>query len=179
MSVFLCLYLFVFLSICPQLFGLYMVKLAVALTLIGGVAQVSPSGTRIRGESRVQRLLSLSFLLFFRLGFYASTSTVFPSPSNVFFVWFLSLPLRSASGRRSWHRQIPVAPVCVFRRVFFIFISRVVLFESFFRVWRRYAAKISSRAVMTTGIGTTSAGLTVSVVKVRNSEGLFFVCSPV
>ena len=40
-------------SICPQVFGLYLVKLAVALTLIGGVQRVSKSGTRVRGESHL------------------------------------------------------------------------------------------------------------------------------
>lgn len=40
-------------SICPQVFGLYLVKLAVALTLIGGVQKISKSGTRVRGESHM------------------------------------------------------------------------------------------------------------------------------
>ncbi len=33
-----------------KVFGLYIVKLSVALVLIGGVAKVEESGTRIRGE---------------------------------------------------------------------------------------------------------------------------------
>ena len=33
-----------------QTFGLYIVKLALALSLIGGVARHDPSGMRIRGE---------------------------------------------------------------------------------------------------------------------------------
>lgn len=37
-------------SICPQIFGLAQVKLAVALSLIGGVARQHPDGTRTRGE---------------------------------------------------------------------------------------------------------------------------------
>lgn len=40
-------------SICPQVFGLYLVKLAVALTLIGGIQRVSKSGTKVRGESHM------------------------------------------------------------------------------------------------------------------------------
>ena len=40
-------------SMCPQVFGLYLVKLAVALTLIGGVQRVSKTGTRVRGESHM------------------------------------------------------------------------------------------------------------------------------
>jgi DNA helicase MCM9 len=39
-------------SMCPQLYGLYLVKLAVAMTLIGGVSTVTNS-TRIRGESHM------------------------------------------------------------------------------------------------------------------------------
>ncbi|KAK8320159.1 hypothetical protein E1A91_A12G016700v1 [Gossypium mustelinum] len=40
-------------GICPQVFGLFTVKLAVALTLIGGVQHVDASGTKIRGESHL------------------------------------------------------------------------------------------------------------------------------
>mgnify|MGYP001144589328 FL=1 len=39
-------------SICPQTFGLYLVKLACALTVIGGVP-MEKSSTRIRGESHL------------------------------------------------------------------------------------------------------------------------------
>lgn len=39
-------------SMCPQLYGLYKVKQAVALTLIGGVAMIK-NGTRVRGESHL------------------------------------------------------------------------------------------------------------------------------
>ncbi|XP_021893048.1 probable DNA helicase MCM9 [Carica papaya] len=40
-------------GICPQIFGLFTVKLAVALTLIGGVQHVDASGTKVRGESHL------------------------------------------------------------------------------------------------------------------------------
>ncbi|KAF4532670.1 hypothetical protein B566_EDAN002905 [Ephemera danica] len=41
-------------SICPQVFGLYVVKLAIASVLAGGVAQQQVSGgTRVRGESHL------------------------------------------------------------------------------------------------------------------------------
>lgn len=40
-------------SFCPQVFGLYIVKLAVALVLIGGVQRTKENGTRIRGESHL------------------------------------------------------------------------------------------------------------------------------
>ena len=37
-------------GICMQTFGMYVVKLAVALALIGGVPRIDPSGMRTRGE---------------------------------------------------------------------------------------------------------------------------------
>eukprot|EP00112_Aurelia_sp_Birch-Aquarium-sp1_P008185 Seg1899.4 transcript_id=Seg1899.4/GoldUCD/mRNA.D3Y31 product="DNA helicase MCM9" protein_id=Seg1899.4/GoldUCD/D3Y31 len=40
-------------SLCPQIFGLYLVKLSVALTLIGGIQRISKSGTKVRGESHL------------------------------------------------------------------------------------------------------------------------------
>ncbi len=83
-------------SVCPQLYGLYMVKLAVLMTLIGGVAHTDPSGTRTRGESHM---------------------LLIGDPGT---------------GK-----------------------SQML----------RYGAKLSARSVTTTGIGTTSAGLTVSVVR--------------
>ncbi|PKU35418.1 dna helicase mcm9 isoform x2 [Limosa lapponica baueri] len=36
-------------SLCPQVFGLYLVKLAVAMVLAGGVQRTDATGTRIRG----------------------------------------------------------------------------------------------------------------------------------
>jgi len=36
-------------SLCPQVFGLYLVKLAVAMVLAGGVQRIDATGTRIRG----------------------------------------------------------------------------------------------------------------------------------
>jgi hypothetical protein len=40
-------------SVCPQVFGLYLVKLTVLTVLVGGVPRVDASGTRIRGESHL------------------------------------------------------------------------------------------------------------------------------
>lgn len=37
-------------SICPQIYGLFLVKLAVALTLIGGCPRQDDAGAHIRGE---------------------------------------------------------------------------------------------------------------------------------
>ncbi|XP_061603121.1 DNA helicase MCM9 isoform X2 [Cololabis saira] len=38
------------LSFCPQVYGMYVVKLAVAMVLAGGVQRIDSSGTKIRGE---------------------------------------------------------------------------------------------------------------------------------
>lgn len=39
----------ILLSLCPQVFGMYVVKLAVAMVLAGGVQRTDSSGTKIRG----------------------------------------------------------------------------------------------------------------------------------
>ncbi|EFC43100.1 predicted protein, partial [Naegleria gruberi] len=82
-------------SMCPQLFGLYFVKLAVALTIIGGVP-MKKNNTRIRGESHL---------------------LIVGDPGT---------------GKSQF---------------------------------LKYASKLSPRYVMTNGIGTTSAGLTVMASK--------------
>ncbi|CAN4107941.1 unnamed protein product [Withania somnifera] len=83
-------------GICPQVFGLFTVKLAVALTLIGGVQHVDASGTKVRGESH------------------------------------LLLIGDPGTGKSQF---------------------------------LKFAAKLSNRFVITTGLGSTSAGLTVTAVK--------------
>jgi len=83
-------------SFCPQVFGLYIVKLAVSLALIGGVQRIKDAGTRIRGESH------------------------------------LLLVGDPGTGKSQF---------------------------------LKYAAKLMPRSVLTTGIGSTSAGLTVTAVK--------------
>ncbi|XP_034555269.1 DNA helicase MCM9 [Notolabrus celidotus] len=40
----------ILLSLCPQVFGMYVVKLAVAMVLAGGVQRIDSSGTKTRGE---------------------------------------------------------------------------------------------------------------------------------
>ncbi|KAK3249602.1 DNA helicase mcm9 [Cymbomonas tetramitiformis] len=83
-------------SICPQIYGLGLVKLAVALMLIGGVSRTDPQGTRTRGQVH------------------------------------LLLVGDPGTGKSQF---------------------------------MRYATKLANRAVVTTGRGSSSAGLTAAAVK--------------
>lgn len=40
-------------SICPEVYGMYLVKLIMAMSLIGGVTRNDPCGTKVRGESHL------------------------------------------------------------------------------------------------------------------------------
>ena len=115
-------------SVCPQLQGLCMVKLALMLMLIGGEQQISKSGSQTRAE--------LHMLLVGDPGTGKS----------------------SASGQyqNSLHCSQGASNIFV-KSFFFLCVGKSQLMQ--------YAAKLSPRAVVSSGRGSSSAGLTVTAIK--------------
>ena len=111
-------------SVCPQIYGMHLVKLAVALVLIGGVQKVEKNGLKVRGESHL--------LLVGDPGV---------TPYIPLHIRFNCDILHSGTGKSQF---------------------------------LKYAAKLSPRSVLTTGIGTTSAGLTVAAVKDQSTVTRFY-----
>ncbi|XP_023246254.1 DNA helicase MCM9-like [Copidosoma floridanum] len=91
---------FILTSVCPQLYGMYSLKLALAVILCGGVSKTTKSGTRVRGDSH------------------------------------LLLCGDPGTGK-----------------------SQIL----------RTAARLAARSILTTGVGTTAAGLTAAAIK--DSDG--------
>ena len=98
-------------SICPQIYGMYFIKLAVMLVLVGGVPKIDRSGVKVRGDSHLLLVGDPGNFTSFVLDFHF----VFPGTGKSQFL--------------------------------------------------RFAARVASRSIHTTGIGSTNAGLTVSAVK--------------
>jgi DNA helicase MCM9 len=119
-------------QMCPSLSGMYLVKLATLLTLIGGVGHTDSSGMRVRGESHM--------LLVGDAG--VGKSQVLRYAAKL-------------SPRRMWAWRRDLACMGSPRRP---------------ALPHRYAAKLSPRSVLTTGIGSTAAGLTCTAVKDTSGE---------
>ena len=56
-------------SFCPQVYGLYAVKLAVSVVLCGGLERIDQTGTKIRGEPHMVRIFSDVTLVFTTIPF--------------------------------------------------------------------------------------------------------------
>ena len=117
-------------SLCPQIYGLFFVKLSMLLMLIGGLQRMDDSGTSIRGE--VHMLIVGD----------PGTGALGLQHQN----------LANMSPTMSARRH---GSDCLLTCIWLAGKSQFL----------KYAAKLSPRAVLTSGKGSSAAGLTATAVK--------------
>lgn len=128
--------------------SLYPLSTLVALTLIGGVQHVDASGTKIRGESHLLLVgdpgkyltQHLTSICAFIDSYYSILTNVLFTSSHV-----ISIFADCILNMHAWTME--------------------QLLGTGKSQFLKFAAKLSNRSVITTGLGSTSAGLTVTAVK--------------
>lgn len=102
-------------SFCPQVYGLYAVKLAVSVVLCGGLERVDQTGTKIRGEPHMVRI-TFQFIYWRRTGLFGHFlfKILAGQERHIFLIDSINLMLSClATDRRPWNRQVTDSPLCV------------------------------------------------------------------